>query len=168
MWPLRRRIEPVLAAQAGDDATAALATILRHHERHVPLDAVRRAIYVDGGDIPNALQIVNAAATFGLLARGLMIENPAILPSLPMPNIAHLIRSLATLPPDLAAKLRVRFRLPPEVGVAGQFAVVEEATPRRIVWVDPDAGRTKTGLREFRSFSSGVFLVFEKARPLPS
>src|SRR5215475_6642238 len=98
MWPWRRRIEVVLASRAGDDATAALTMILRHHRRSVTLDDVRQAIYGGRTGAPNANQVVAAAESFRLHVRGLAVEDPRQLVHVPTPNIAHVMRDRGPFP----------------------------------------------------------------------
>jgi hypothetical protein len=168
--PWRRRVEPVLSSQAGDDATASLATILYHHHRRVSLDEIRRAIYTGDSEIPNALQIVEAAANFGLRARGVKIDRAALVAALPTPNIAHLLTTPGQFPRDLANEPRIRVRLRDdgtELDHDTLFAVVTDVSSRRVAWIDPFTGPTRASLEQFVSLASGIFLLFEDGPPPP-
>ena len=165
----------MLGSQAGDDATAALATILFHHNRRVAFDDIRRAIYADGGDYEsdgvNANQFVVAAATFGLHAYGVMVEAPSGIPRLPTPNLAHMLRTRGAFGRALEHEPQVfvgrgQDRVP-RLQADAHFAVVAAASTRRVEWIDPREGLKQASLEELASMSSGVFILFKKARPLP-
>jgi Peptidase C39 family len=163
-------VKPILESEAGDDATASLATILLHHGRRIALDEIRRAIYTDGSDVPTALQLVEAAESFGLHARGVKVENPAWLQRLPMPSIAHMLTARGAFPRNLADEPKTRLRIRPDgmdPGVDGRFAVITAASARRVEWIDARNGPTEQDVSEFVSFASGLFLVFQKGRALP-
>jgi ABC-type bacteriocin/lantibiotic exporter with double-glycine peptidase domain len=155
MWPWSRRVEVVLASSAGDDATAALTMILRYHRKAVTFDEVRQAIYGDGTGVPDAGHVVKAAERFRLRARGLALEDPRQLASIPTPNIAHMMPNLGPFP---------RARDEP---LDGYFAVVASTSTRRVRWIDPNVGQIDDRPAEFLEFASGVFLVFDEASALP-
>jgi ABC-type bacteriocin/lantibiotic exporter with double-glycine peptidase domain len=62
--------------------------LLRYHRRPVTFDEVRQAIYKDRTGVPNAAHVVEAAERFRLHVRGLAVEDPMLLESIPTPNIA--------------------------------------------------------------------------------
>jgi ABC-type bacteriocin/lantibiotic exporter with double-glycine peptidase domain len=155
MWPWRRRVEVVLAASAGDDATAALTMILRYHRKPVTFDEVRQAIYQDRSPPVTALDLVHAAEQFRLRARGLAVADPSSLTRLPTPTIAHVMPGRGTFP------------RPRDGDVDGYFAVVVAISPQRIRWIDPYTGEIDDEHGEFVQHASGVFLVFDAAEPIP-
>lgn len=154
MWPWRRRVEVLLASSAGDDATAALAMILRYHRRPATLDEVRRAIHGDRTGAPTAQQVVEAAERFRLRGRGLKLGDPRLLARIPMPSIVHLVLEPGPFPRPLE-------------NLDGYFGVLVLASPRRVRWIDPYDGETEDDLAGFLAIASGVFLVFDELPVLP-
>jgi ABC-type bacteriocin/lantibiotic exporter with double-glycine peptidase domain len=155
MWPWRRRVEVVLASSAGDDATAALTMILRYHRKPVTFDEVRQAIYEAGASVANAWHVVTAAERFRTRARGLGLDDPRQLASLPTPSIAHVMWD------------RGRFPRPRDQGLDGYFAVLAATSPHRVRWIDPYAGQKDDAPAEFLEVASGTFLVFGEPSALP-
>jgi ABC-type bacteriocin/lantibiotic exporter with double-glycine peptidase domain len=155
MWPRRRRVEVVLASDAGDDATAALAVILRYRGRRVALDEVRGAIYEGRVGPPTAAHLVEAAERYRLRTRGLMVQDPRQIARLPTPNIAHVTWERGTLPRASAGDLE------------GYFSVVVSVSPHRVRWIHPYSAQRDQELAEFCEYASGIFLVFDEAADLP-
>src|SRR5262249_12729408 len=67
-------LDVVLAEDAGGDAVASLAMILRAHGSQATLDEIGRAIYADGHAMPTAQDVVRAAGGFGLNLRGVQLD----------------------------------------------------------------------------------------------
>jgi ABC-type bacteriocin/lantibiotic exporter with double-glycine peptidase domain len=155
MWRWTRRLDVVLASEAGDNLIAALATIVRFHNRSVTLEQVQQAVHSVGGK-PNAEQVVNAAERFSLRTRGVEISDASWIAKTPTPSIAHMLPVRGDIPR--------RWQ-----NTDGYFAVVGSISMLfgRVAWIDPDSGWTKSSLSEFLHYASGVFLVFEKAQVLP-
>ncbi|HWO20937.1 MAG TPA: cysteine peptidase family C39 domain-containing protein [Kofleriaceae bacterium] len=156
MWPWRTRIEPVTWAEAGDDATASLAMILRYHKKQVRLDEVRCAIHADGALHISAGSIVGAAKSFGLRATGLEVfDAHDLIQRVSSPCIMH-------VPTDPALPARAHL----ESVRDGFFAVVEKVSPYlgKLTLIDPQSGdREELFLRG----RSGILLLFEPAHALP-
>lgn len=155
MWPWRTSVQVVLAASAGDDATAALTMILRYHRRPVTFDEVRQAIYQGGGDAPRALDVIDAAEHFRLRGQGLGLDGPRQLAKLPTPSIAHVMAARGPFPRPVGER------------IAGYFAVVVAVSSDRVRWIDPFAGERDHAHAEFLAHASGIFLVFDEGEPLP-
>jgi ABC-type bacteriocin/lantibiotic exporter with double-glycine peptidase domain len=155
MWRWNKRLDVVLASEAGGDSIAALATIVRFHDRSVTLEQVRDAVHYVGG-AANAAQIVKAAEHFSLRTQGLELSASSLIAQIPTPNIAHMVRARGDIPR--------RWQ-----NTDGYFAVVGSISMlfRRVAWIDPYSGRTEASLGEFLHYASGIFLVFEKAQALP-
>lgn len=155
MWPWRRRVEVVLASDAGDDTTAALTMILRYHRKSVTFDEVRDAIYGGRMGAPNMSQVIGAAEQFCMQGRGLKLEHPRQLAYLPTPSIAHMMWEPGPFPRSI------------EGGLDGYLVVVTSVSPPRVRWVDPYVGQRDHERDAFLEVASGVVLVFEKAGALP-
>jgi ABC-type bacteriocin/lantibiotic exporter with double-glycine peptidase domain len=155
MWPWRRRVEVVLAADAGDDATAALTMILRHRGKPVTFDEVRDAIYGDRTGAANMAHVLEAAERFGMHGRGLQLEDRRQLAYIPAPSIVHLMWDRGAFPRSL------------DGGLDGYFVVVTSISPQRVRWIDPYVGPTERVHDAFFEIASGVVLVLEQAQALP-
>jgi ATP-binding cassette, subfamily B, bacterial len=127
-----KRIPFVAQMTASECPVACLAMVLAHHGRPVPLRRLRAALGT-GRDGANAHALVQAAAGFGLVGRGLRLD-PAHLHTLAPGTILH--------------------------WDAKHFVVLERATKKRLWILDPAIGRRRLGLPEVERSFSGLALAF--------
>lgn len=130
----RVKTPTILQMEALECGAAALAMVLAHHGRWVPLEELRVLCGVSR-DGSKAVNVVKAARSLGLKAKGLRLE-PAGLASISLPAILFV---------DM-----------------NHFVVLEGLEPGWAYLNDPAVGRRKVSAAEFNGMFSGIALVFEK------
>lgn len=116
-----------------DCGAACLASVLALFGKHVPIHEVR-TVLGGGRNGVTAKQLLIAARSFGLSARGVAIE-PKKLKYLPPGSILHW---------DLA-----------------HFVVYENSTSKHVNIVDPGAGKRRVSMEDAAKSITGIALVFE-------
>lgn len=124
----------VLQMEAVECGAASLAMVLAHHGRWEPLEQLRVLCGVSR-DGSKALNIVKAARSLGLTARGMRLE-PDRLNEIPLPAILFVNMN--------------------------HFVVLEGTEPNWVWLNDPAVGKRRVSAEEFDASFSGIVLVFEK------
>ncbi|MGB7479064.1 MAG: NHLP family bacteriocin export ABC transporter peptidase/permease/ATPase subunit [Burkholderiaceae bacterium] len=124
----------ILQMEALECGAAALAMVLAHHGRWVPMEELRVLCGISR-DGSKALNLVKAARMLGLDARGVRLE-PQGLAEIPLPAILFV---------DM-----------------NHFVVLEGSSPGWFHVNDPAGGRRRIAAAEFDGMFSGVALIFEK------
>lgn len=130
-----RRTPTILQMEAAECGAASLAMVLAYHGAWVPLEQLRIACGVSR-DGSKASNVVRAARTFGLEARGYRTE-PGGLKDLPLPCIIH--------------------------WNFNHFVVLEGFSGNNAYINDPASGRRRIDMNELDLAFTGVVLVMEPA-----
>lgn len=149
MFWRRKRIELVRVGDDIDDTCAVLTMIARYHGRDLEPGEVLRFLeqVAEEPELDrSAMDIINAAAELGLIARGLQLQHQAGFNELTYPCIGHLVSGDHT----------------------PAFVVIEAIRGVMLDLVDPYTTRKTESVLSFYQRSSGVVLVFERGQPLPS
>lgn len=129
-----RRVPFVPQTSTADCGAACLAMVLAYHGKHVRLEEVRETAGV-GRDGVDAFRLLEAARWYGLLGRGVRIEDPSALRFLQRGAILHWGFS--------------------------HFVVLERTSRRGAVVLDPSLGRREVSREELRRELTGVVLLFD-------
>lgn len=130
----RRRVIPYIAqVEIADCGAAALAMALGYHGRHVSLAEMHDAVGA-GRDGVDALRLTQAAAFYGLRARGVATELDD-LRVLPRGTVLH--------------------------WGASHFVVLDSTSRRGVTIIDPLAGRYRVGWSVADDLYSGVAIILE-------
>ena len=130
---LLKGVEFVPQLTPTDCGAASLASVLAYHGKHVPIHELR-SVLGGGRNGVTAKQLLAAARSFGMSARGVAIE-PSKLRYLPPASILHW---------NLA-----------------HFVVYESSNAKFVTIVDPAVGRRRVPMEEAAKSLSGVALVLE-------
>lgn len=135
--PTRAKSLPVVQQHTTADCGAACLTmVLALHGREVPLDEVRQV--ASGGSGTSAHALLEAGRWFGLIGRGVKVDQITDLSLLPKGAILHW-----------------QFH---------HFVVFDEVVGESVVLVDPAAGRRVVEQAEVARSFTGIALVFEPGR----
>src|SRR5262249_13104566 len=128
--PHNHEVEVVRAEGPYDDGAASLAMVLAHHGRHATQAALRPHTNPNGGR-SNGLTTVNAAKTYGVFARGVLVEREEDLSAIPPYSIVHWLSDpeAPAFPPDS----RTMFKKP----IDGQWMVLRSIGASDVILIDP-------------------------------